>query len=391
MPLRRLGQPLLLVVLCLSTGASEDRLATSKPQPSPQANAAAEIPADRSDETTIQWIAFPEERFQLSGLPWFEANAPQLWRLPRTAAPNLPRRVAAMMRFPAGARIRFNTNSSSLRIRVRTERVFPSRDLPPMGVRGMDVYVDGTYWSSVCIDKPAEQELTFFANAAPERKEVVLYLPTSQEISISALGIDKTAELCKPKKMIKQPPIVFYGSSIAQGKRAGRPAMSYEAILARRLGIDFVNLGFSGSGKAEPVVVDLVKDVPACCYVFDLGKSYGKQPAKIYLKMLQDVHRAHPEVPLVCITPIFSTRELYSTEYAELSRSIRTVVIQAVRTMNHAGANNVHLVDGLELLGPDDADALQEGVHPSDLGFTRIADRLEPIFQKILADALAER
>jgi hypothetical protein len=203
-------------------------------------------------------------------------------------------------------------------------------------------------------------------------------------VTAVAIGVDASAEVGAPAPFAHKLPIVFYGSSIAQGASASRPGMSYEAILARRLNLDYVNLGFSGSGKAEPEVVDLVRRVQACCYVFDLGKSYRTQPAEVYIQMLHRVREARADVPLVSITPIFSTREFYDGGYAELSRHVRDVVTDATRQLIDAGDGDLHLVNGLDLLGPADADAYQEGVHPTDLGFVRIADRLEPLLRRLL-------
>ena len=114
---------------------------------------------------------------------------------------------------------------------------------------------------------------------------------------------------------------------------------------------------------------------------------YGVQPADAYLEMLRSVRKTHPETPIVCITPIFSTRELYNSDYADLSRHVRDVVVKAATAMIDGGDKNTHFVNGLELLGAGDADAFKEGVHPSDLGFARMADRLEPLFKKILPAA----
>jgi len=160
--------------------------------------------------------------------------------------------------------------------------------------------------------------------------------------------------------------------------------MTYEAILCRRLNLDYVNLGFGGAGKAEPEVVDLVAELDACGFVFDLGKSFGRQPAEVYGAMLDTIRAAHPEVPLVCITPIFSTREFYDAEYADLSKHVRDVMCEAANPRMQAGDGSIYLVDGLESLGAADADAFQEGVHPTDLGFARIADRLEPLLREAL-------
>jgi hypothetical protein len=160
--------------------------------------------------------------------------------------------------------------------------------------------------------------------------------------------------------------------------------MSYLAIMARRLDIDFVNLGFSGSGKGEREVVSLVSALRACCFLFDLGKSYGRQPESVYSEMLDAVRSQHPETPLVCITPIFANRELYSSEYRDLSEYVRGVVRTAVSRRRAARDPLVHLVEGLELLGPEDADCYHEAIHPTDLGYARLAERLGARMRDIL-------
>ena len=340
--------------------------------------------SNRGSGSTVQWITLPDARLQICGLPWFEENDPLLWRFPKSAVEELPPAVARLMRFSAGARIRFASNTSSLRVRLKASRVHSFGNMSPIGSRGLDAYVDGTYWGSATVTEEGEQELTFFQGSAGTPKEICIYLPSFQEVIVLAVGVDASAEVGAPAPFAERLPIVFYGSSIAQGASASRPGMSYEAILARRLNLDYVNLGFSGSGKAEPEVVDLVGRVDACCYVFDLGKSYRTQPAEVYAQMLRRIRAAHPDVPLVSITPIFSTREFFDGSYTELSRHVRGVVTIATRQLIDAGDRHLHLVNGLELLGPADADAYQEGVHPTDLGFARIADRLEPLLRRLL-------
>jgi lysophospholipase L1-like esterase len=346
---------------------------------------AAEAQRSEGDrETVLRWVTFPDERLEVCGLPWFKENSPLLWRLPKQAAEKLPLAVQRLMKFPTGARIRFSSDTGSLRIRVEASRVYSHSHMSPMGSSGLDAYVDGQYWASATVSREGEQELTFFQGSARGTKQITIYLPSYQEVSVLAVGVDAGAELGTPVAFAERRPIVFYGSSIAQGACAGRPGMSYEAILARRLDVDFVNLGFSGSGRGEPEVVDLVNRVEACCYVFDLGKSYRMQPVEVYAEMLRRIRAAHPGVPIVVMTSIFATREWYDPNWAELSEYVRDVAKQAAGAMIGAGDRDVHLVDGLELLGPADADGFQEGVHPNDLGFTRIADRLEPTLRQIL-------
>lgn len=332
----------------------------------------------------MKWIAFPDDRLLVSGLPWFRANAPRLWRLPEEAAGRLPDAVQGLMRYPAGGRIRFASDTSQLCLRVDAPNVRSMGNMSPLGCRGFDVYVDGQYWSSAPVAETGSHVLTFFGGAERALREITVYLPSFQEVRVEAVGLDADAEVRPPHAFIRPLPVVYYGSSIAQGGCACRPGMSYEAILGRRLGLDFVNLGFSGAGKAEPEVVQFVTQTDACCYVFDLGKSFGRQPAEVYGAMLDAVRSGHPNVPLVCITPIFSTRESYDAAYADLSDHVRDAVRGAVRERSEAGDSRLRLVEGSDLLGPDDADAFHEGVHPTDLGFMRIAERLEPLLREVL-------
>ena len=179
---------------------------------------------------------------------------------------------------------------------------------------------------------------------------------------------------------------MLYGSSIAQGAGAARAAMGYGAQLGRLMDLEVVNLGFGGAGKAEREVVELVSRIDACCVVLDLGKSYGLQAVDAYARMLEQLRATGPTVPLVCVTPVFSTRELHDSEYVALSEHTRDVMRRAATARRRDGDAGVVLVEGLALLGQRDSDGYSgDGVHPNDLGYARIAERL----QSVVAGALA--
>lgn len=335
----------------------------------------------------MKWIDFPDDSLTLSGLPWFQENAPRLWRFPAEGAGKLPDRVRTLMRYPDGGRIRFASDTSQLKLRIKAPHVQSMGNMSPFGCRGFDAYVDGVYWCSDTVAEKGTQDLVFFQGTNRELRQITIHLPTFQEATVLAVGVDANAEIGPPAPFALARPVVFYGSSVAQGGCACRPGMTYEAILARRLNLDFVNLGFSGAGRAEPEVVDLIAQIDACCFAFDLGKSYRMQPEEVYGAMLDRIRATHPSTPLICMTPIFSTREFYDASYTELSHYTRDVMRRAATKRIEAGDKNLCLVEGLDLLGRSDADTLHEGVHPTDLGFMRIADRLEPTLRQALFPA----
>jgi hypothetical protein len=239
---------------------------------------------------------------------------------------------------------------------------------------GLDVYVDGDFWRTVYVEKDEETSAELFDEQTKVQRSIEIYLPYRQELQIGGVEVDAETTFGEPQEYRIPKPVVFYGSSVCQGVGAGRPSMSYEAVAARTLDIDYVNLGFGGAGKAEPEVVDLVAGIDAACFVFDLGKSYGLQPYDAYDLMLSRMLNEWPGTPIICMTPIYSARERYWPDYVELSRHTRDVVWKASK-----GKAGVTVVDGLELLGPQDGDAVsRDGTHPTELGFKLIADRLLP-------------
>jgi lysophospholipase L1-like esterase len=314
-------------------------------------------------------ISIDDRRIRVHGLPWLHQNAPDFFRLPKDAFDGLPEGVVRQARFPAGGRIRFTCESRHLSLDV--DGVTGS-----VG-HGIDVYIDGKFWRTINVAERGKTDGVIFDGLPKEKRVIEAYLPYRQEIRVDGINVDNDADVVAPPSHRLSLPIIFYGSSVAQGVGAHRSSMSYEAILGRMLDADFINFGFGGAGKAEPEVVELVAGETASCFVFDLGKSYGTQSYHVYQTMLSTVRDAHPVTPVVCMTPIFSARERYNPEYARLSEHTRNVVHRATEGLD------VLVVDGLDLLGSEDADGLSgDGVHPSELGFYRIAEGLLPVVRK---------
>jgi hypothetical protein len=365
------------------------RLNAQQTNPAPAARAdqtAAAEPADEDSEAGKQakldcaWLPFPDSaKFKVLGLWWFDKNKSNFWRMPEAQFDSLPKGVRARSRSPSGGRILLKCDTSKLGLKV-----WPSNK---GSLKGFDVYVNGSFVRSAAAEEPkVEAEVVLFKDLNRKEKEIVIYLPYHQEVLVRAVGVDKDTKFSDPTHQFAKPlPIVFYGSSVCQGNGALKPGMTYPAKLCRDLNLDFVNLGFGGAGKAETNGVDLVSSIPACAYVFDLGKSYGMQDATAYKRMLQTVRKSHRNVPIICLTPITSSREVHSTEYSNRSQHTRRVMRDAANEFIQSGEKDVYLIEGTELLGFDEHDGLsKDGVHPTDYGYSIIAGKLLPTTRKAL-------
>lgn len=326
----------------------------------------------------VQWLPFPDARLEVRGLPWFRENAPELWRLPAGARGQVPPAVWSRAVAPDGGRIVMTTSTSQLRLRVQTA----ARAGKPCW---FDVHgADGRRLGSARLNGDQPAELVLFAGPDQTRRTLTLYLPNNQDIRLLAIGVDVGAEFTAGAAFAHPDPLVCYGSSVLQGTGADHPASTYPAALARALNLDLVNLGFGGAGKAEPAVVKLVAGLRASCFLLDLGKSYGDQGPEAYVRMLEELRAAHPRTPILCVTPIYSSREPADPAFREKSERLRAMMREAARARQRGGDALIHVVEGLELFGPGDARLLRDPQHPNDEGNLLMAGRLEPLVARVV-------
>ena len=324
----------------------------------------------------VEWISFPDPRFELRGLPWFKENAPELWRFPKQVQDKVPKAVWARALAPDGGRIRFKSNTRRVLLRIQAAA----------GDRGgtIDLYADGQYVGSQSGKGTNLCEVVLFESSTKTLRELTIYLPNRQQMRVLAIAVEESCEMQRASPFRLEKPIVCYGSSVLQGTGAKHPSKTYPAALARQLNLDFVNLGFGGAGKAEPEVVRLVKEPDACAYIFDLGKSYGAQPMGPYGTMLDTIRAAHPKVPIICITPIYSSKEPKDPAYHKKSEDLRALMREAALIRQKAGDKLLFVAEGLEMFGVADEDAFTDPLHPNDEGNERMAKRLAPLVEKVL-------
>ena len=325
----------------------------------------------------LKWIPLGDERLEVRGLPWYRENAPELWRLPQSAKGKVPSAVWNRAVAPDGGRIRLCSTTTRLEVGVQRAKEAGK----PCYV---DAFIGPEFAGSVSVVGTGRVDLVLFERKERSRKEITIYLPNNQEMRLFAVGVDGDAELARPAPFARGAPLVCYGSSVLQGTGAAHPAHTYPAALARRLNLDFVNLGFGGAGKAEVEVVALVNQIDACCYLFDLGKSYGAPTPERYERMLDTIRASHPTVPIVCVTPIYSTKEAKEPDYLKKSEDLRTLMRQAATERLRAGDARMHVVEGLALFGEADKNLFRDPLHPTDEGNERMAERLTPMVGKII-------
>ena len=349
------------------------------------------------------WHPFPDphSRFTLRGLPFAYAAADgalRLHRLPEAAFndDDVPGSVRTQALDPTGGRICFRSNTSRLHLDVST---FRSDNVPNslsgISSHGIHVYVDGVHWrhALVTTSGPKTQTLTLFETIVanpdpPPEREFEIHLPMHREVAVTRIGLSTGATLNKPTPFPPGDLLMSYGSSVSRGSGASRSATHYLSLLARRLGWDSINFGFGGAGKGEPSVINYIKQAPTPrCLLLDVGLSFGTEPDAVsrYRTMLSLFRSAYPKAAIVCTKPILGPVRFTQPHRLQQRRDVADAVQETVRYYRRKlNDKRVFAVDGSAALldATQDADGFIEGLHPNDVGYHRVANRLYRKFRK---------
>src|SRR5690606_37434801 len=115
-------------------------------------------------------------------------------------------------------------------------------------------------------------------------RRIELWLPHFGQFRLKAIEIDDDATFARVESKARR--WITYGSSITQCRASRTPTQTWPAIVARRMGLDLVCLGFSGQCHLDPMVARLIRDTPAdylsICAGINIygGASLGKRSFK---------------------------------------------------------------------------------------------------------------
>jgi hypothetical protein len=260
--------------------------------------------------------------------------------------------------------------------------------MPASGVSGLDLYAQDERgrWRWLGVGRPEstpKAQAQLAAGLPPGRRAFLLYLPLYNGVESVEVGLDPNASV-EPLPARKTKPIVFYGTSIVQGGCASRPGMAYTAILGRRLDRAAINLGFSGNGTMDPEIAELMAELDPCAYVLDCLPNLG--PAEVAQRtepFVRTLRKSRPRAPIVLVEDRSWTNAALLPAHREHHAANRAELRAAFDRLRAAGVEGLHCAPGDPLLG-EDGEATVDGSHPTDLGFLRMADALEPVLQRVV-------
>ena len=314
----------------------------------------------------------------LEGKGWSDTESPYD-RLPVKARDIVREEVWNLSKHSAGVRIRFTSDAKF--IRVRWTLIKEALDLPHMpatGVSGIDLYAreESGEWRFVANGRPTgqsnEAEFKLLPNA-----EHALYLPLYNGVQQVEMGAYKTRTFQKsePSADERRKLIVFYGTSITQGACASRPGMASTAIVGRKLDVPIINLGFSGNGRMDPEMAELLGELDPAVFVLDCLWNMTPEMIPERVEPFVAILREHrPETPIVLVE---------DSNFLDKPTKDGDILRDIYEKLKVQGDENLHLLPNTGMLGSD-TEGTVDGAHLNDLGMMRQALSFEAFLEPIL-------
>ena len=317
-------------------------------------------------------------------------------RLPSSMKDSVRKPVWNLSENTAGEFIHFKTSASAIEVRYTlTGKNFSMPHMPSTGVSGLDLFAidkNGNWnWSpgkyhfgDTC---SYDFKNLFLSKNNTGVSDFYLYLPLYNSVTWLSVGVnEKDSFAFAPKR--KEKPIVAYGTSILQGAVASRPGLAWTNILERNIDRTVINLGFSGNGKFEAPLFDLMARVDASLYILDcmpnLTKGVSEQEIKERVAYgVNKLREKNKNVPI-----LFAEHAVgYAPFYMDTARlneyhNSSLVIEKIFKELQSSGVKNIYLLTDKEI--DFDINSTTEGLHPNDIGMMKYATAYEKKIRMIL-------
>jgi hypothetical protein len=340
-------------------------------------------------------VAYVDARdFGVEGRGWPAADfAAPFDRLPAKAQEKVRADVWNLSRHAAGLCVRFVADTPAIHARwTLTSDSLAMPHMPATGVSGLDLYArdDAGHWRWVACATPnkagLEQGGVVVDGLAPGKREWLLYLPLYNGVTSLEIGVPAGATLERAPAALRgrDKPIVFYGTSITHGACASRPGTCHTAILHRRYGRPVVNLGFSGNGRMEVEMGELLAEIDAAAYVIDCCPNLdGPTTAARTRPLVELLRKARPDTPILLVEDRRYTDSWLRPAKRAHNDANHAALKAAYDELVAAGVPGLHYLGGDDLLGAD-GEGTVDSSHPTDSGFVDHAKAFAKVLDPLL-------
>lgn len=329
--------------------------------------------------------------FRIYGVK-FDKNEGKFTRMDPKVAKTVSENVSTLCFNTSGGRVKFSTDSEEIAVRLTYEKKEFYPHISELGTIGCVLSEETetgerfahSFYPGCLYNLSAEKLENGYEVKAKvgdgTMKNYVLYFPNYNDVKSIEIGVLDNATV-KEGKPYKLPlPILYYGSSITQGACAGRPDTCYTALISKWNGIDYKNLGFSGSALGEKEIADYLAEEKCCLFVcdYDYNAPTAEHLKNTHYRLYETFRKKNPDVPILFVTAAYTPNG-----HREIEERV-AVIKNTYKTAKKNGDKNVYFLDGRTFFNKDDYGIVTvEGLHPNDTGFYFMAKAIYKAMCKI--------
>ncbi len=337
-----------------------------------------------SEKSGIKY--YDHDFFLIEGTTLTDSEKENLYdRLPSSYKGKVRDAVWSLSKSSAGISVRFLSNSTTIRVKWELLNDAKMNHMAETGIKGIDLYFrNNGKWQYLNTARPAGtvNDYLLISNMDPVMREYRLYLPLYDGVTELEIGIDSLSSILKPERTNNKP-IVFYGTSITQGGCASRPGMVHTSIISRKLDVECINFGFSGNGRMEKPLAELISGIDALFYVLD--GTNNMTPEQIHenaIPLVEIIREKHPSIPIVFVEGMLNDKSYLDQKTRDAENAKNIALKKEFDEMKNRGFRNIYYIEQSGGKGTD-SESTVDGVHLTDLGFSRYADFLLKEFRRI--------
>ena len=273
--------------------------------------------------------------------------------------------------------LNFNTSGGCLRFKSSTKKIILTAELPVLclmnhmpltGSSSFSIYCDGMFCGVFRAPSVEEYEGRWSSvlKLLEGEKDIMIFFPLYNNVKEVYISLEEDASLLRGNSFSDALPIIFYGSSITQGGCASHPGNAYPNMISRCLNREILNLGFSGSCRAEKEMCEYISELPMSLLVYDYDHN---APTAEYLeatheRFFRQFRKSCPYTPVLMLSV---ADNCFGRENIEKRKAI---IKRTYENALNEGDENVYFLDGQSFYDEVGVqNATVDCCHPNDLGF----------------------
>jgi lysophospholipase L1-like esterase len=321
------------------------------------------------------------------GAPWPPRHGRPHPRFSSALDETLPPPPPEAGRVPSGLRLSLAPNGDTVRVRLALAEPFEMYEWADCAV----AVWHGPSLAHVHDVRAGETELTVQLPCGGP--PVDIHLPAHMDPEVLAVNAGPRDALAEPAE--RGAAWIAYGDSITAGWSSPVPGSEWVARVARRIGLDVVNLGLPAAAHGGDEQVSEVVALHAEVVTVAIGTNCwsriprrAEQMGDAMRAVMTRIRAEHANAPLIVLSPLLrpaaeDVPNAVGATLADLRTSIEQTVLQRAADDSH-----LRLVRGRDLLA---AEELVDGLHPGADGHEHLAAVLEGTFLDVLGSPAPRR